>query len=143
MVNPLTKFVPFLVGEYPKPFLELFDGITHNEQLNGEELKAIMWKAYEFGSRHHEGLAQPARWHNREKRHGRTDRPSDRDTVGFHPLFDAGPGTQAASGGPDQFNPPLHAGNESVGHYLGDRCRRRRPALWPLSSTGGRGTRTT
>ena len=55
MVNPLTKFVPFLVGEYPKPFLELFDGITHNEQLNGEELKATMWKAYEFGSRYHEG----------------------------------------------------------------------------------------
>ena len=55
MVNPLTKFVPFLVGEYPKPFLELFNCITHNEQLNGAELKASMWKAYEFGSRHHEG----------------------------------------------------------------------------------------
>ena len=55
MVNPLTKFAPFLVGEYPKPFLELLKGITHHEQMSEDDLKTTMWEAYEFGSRHHEG----------------------------------------------------------------------------------------
>lgn len=55
MINPLAKFAPFLVGEYPKPFLELCQGITHNEKLSDEELKATLWQAYEFGFRYHEG----------------------------------------------------------------------------------------
>jgi len=55
MNNPLSRFAPFLVGEFPKPFLELLSGVTQNEQLPEDELKTILWKAYEFGSRHHEG----------------------------------------------------------------------------------------
>ena len=55
MNNPLSRFAPFLVGEFPKPFLELLSGVTHHEQLPEDELKTILWKAYEFGSRHHEG----------------------------------------------------------------------------------------
>ena len=55
MNNPLSRFAPFLVGEFPKPFLELLNDVTHHEQLPKNELKTILWKAYEFGSRHHEG----------------------------------------------------------------------------------------
>ena len=55
MNNPLSRFAPFLVGEFPKPFLELLNDVTHHEQLPENELKTILWKAYEFGSRHHEG----------------------------------------------------------------------------------------
>lgn len=55
MNNPLSRFAPFLVGEFPKPFLELLNNVTHHEQLPENELKTILWKAYEFGSRHHEG----------------------------------------------------------------------------------------
>ena len=55
MDNPLSKFVPFLVGEFPKQFLELLDGVTHHEQLSEDDLKTKLWHAYEFGSRHHEG----------------------------------------------------------------------------------------
>ena len=39
MINPLSRFAPFLVGEFPKPFLELLRGITLHEQLPEDELK--------------------------------------------------------------------------------------------------------
>ena len=55
MENPLTKFVPFLVGEFPKPFQELLDKVTLNEPLTEDDLKKELWGAYEFGFRHHEG----------------------------------------------------------------------------------------
>ena len=55
MENPLSKFAPFLVGEFPKPFQELVKRITPSEQLSEEELKKELWQAYEFGARHHEG----------------------------------------------------------------------------------------
>lgn len=55
MINPLSRFAPFLVGDFPKPFLELLSGVTHHEKLSEDELKGILWKAYEFGLRHHEG----------------------------------------------------------------------------------------
>ena len=55
MANPISKFAPFLVGEYPKKFMELVDTVTHQEQLSQEELKITLWKAYEFGVRKHEG----------------------------------------------------------------------------------------
>ena len=55
MDNPLSKFVPFLVGEFPKQFLELLNGVTHHEQLSEDDLKTELWNAYEFGSRYHEG----------------------------------------------------------------------------------------
>ena len=55
MINPLSRFAPFLVGDFPKPFLELLSGVTHHEKLSEDELEGILWKAYEFGLRHHEG----------------------------------------------------------------------------------------
>ncbi len=55
MINPLSRFAPFLVGDFPKPFLELLSGVTHHEKISEDELKGILWKAYEFGLRHHEG----------------------------------------------------------------------------------------
>ena len=55
MENPITKFAPFLVGEFPKPFQELLDKVTSNEPLTEDDLKKELWRAYEFGLRHHEG----------------------------------------------------------------------------------------
>ena len=55
MKNPITKFAPFLVGEFPKPFQELLDKVTSNEPLTKDDLKKELWGAYEFGLRHHEG----------------------------------------------------------------------------------------
>jgi len=55
MENPITKFAPFLVGEFPKPFQELLDKVTSNEPLTEDDLKKELWSAYEFGFRHHEG----------------------------------------------------------------------------------------
>lgn len=39
MENPITKFAPFLVGEFPKPFQELLDKVTSNEPLTEDDLK--------------------------------------------------------------------------------------------------------
>jgi len=39
MINPLSRFAPFLVGDFPKPFLELLSGVTHHEKLSEDELK--------------------------------------------------------------------------------------------------------
>ena len=55
MQNPLSKFAPFLVGEFPKPFQELINKVTLPEQLTTDDLKKELWQAYEFGARHHEG----------------------------------------------------------------------------------------
>jgi len=55
MENPITRFAPFLVGEFPKPFQELLDKVTSNEPLTDDDLKKELWRAYEFGFRHHEG----------------------------------------------------------------------------------------
>ncbi|NOZ03080.1 MAG: bifunctional (p)ppGpp synthetase/guanosine-3',5'-bis(diphosphate) 3'-pyrophosphohydrolase [FCB group bacterium] len=55
MPNPLTRLVPHLVGEYPKPFNELFKKVTVPNGNNREEIKRLLWKAYEFSYSHHEG----------------------------------------------------------------------------------------
>ena len=55
MENPITRFAPFLVGEFPKPFQELLDKVTSNEPLTEDDLKKELWGAYEFGLHHHEG----------------------------------------------------------------------------------------
>ena len=55
MENPLSKFVPFLVGEFPRSFQDLYKKVSQNEQINNENLEKELWQAYEFGSRHHEG----------------------------------------------------------------------------------------
>ncbi len=41
MENPITKFAPFLVGEFPKPFQELLDKVTSNEPLTEDDLKKV------------------------------------------------------------------------------------------------------
>ena len=55
MENPLTKFVPQLFGEYPKPFLKLINNISFSPDQDSEEVTEALWKAYEFGLRHHDG----------------------------------------------------------------------------------------
>ena len=55
MENPLTKFVPQLFGEYPKPFLKLIDNISFSPDQDSQEVTEALWKAYEFGLRHHDG----------------------------------------------------------------------------------------
>ena len=55
MQNPLAKFVPHLVGEYPKKFLNLFESVSILNGFDKEEIKDLLWQAYEFSSTHHEG----------------------------------------------------------------------------------------
>lgn len=55
MENPLTKFVPQLFGEYPKPFLKLINNISFTPDQDSEEVTKALWKAYEFGLRYHDG----------------------------------------------------------------------------------------
>ena len=55
MENPLTKFVPQLFGEYPKPFLKLINNISFTPDQDSEEVTEALWKAYEFGLRYHDG----------------------------------------------------------------------------------------
>ena len=55
MDNPLSRLAPQLFGEYPKPFIKLVDSISIGPDQEKDEIKALLWKAYEFGNRHHEG----------------------------------------------------------------------------------------
>ncbi|MDP6169155.1 MAG: RelA/SpoT family protein, partial [Candidatus Marinimicrobia bacterium] len=55
MENPLTKLVPQLFGEYPKSFIKLVENISLSPDQNSDEVTAILWKAYEFGDRCHNG----------------------------------------------------------------------------------------
>ncbi len=55
MVNPLTRFIPHLVGEYPKQFIELFDLVNISTEKEREEIKRLLWEAYDFGLTSHEG----------------------------------------------------------------------------------------
>lgn len=55
MQNPLTRLVPQLIGEYPKPFMALLNRIAIPESQNPETIKQILWQAYQFGETCHEG----------------------------------------------------------------------------------------
>jgi len=55
MENPLTRFVPHLVGEYPKKFLNLFENISLSDGSSQDEIRDLLWQAYEFAITHHEG----------------------------------------------------------------------------------------
>ena len=55
MENPISKFMPQFFGEYPKPFLKFIEDVSIAPNQNSEEIKELLWKAYEFGSRYHEG----------------------------------------------------------------------------------------
>ncbi|RMF08081.1 MAG: bifunctional (p)ppGpp synthetase/guanosine-3',5'-bis(diphosphate) 3'-pyrophosphohydrolase, partial [Candidatus Neomarinimicrobiota bacterium] len=50
-----SKLVPYLVGEYPKPFLDLFNRIVIPKTSDPEEIKKRVWKAYDLAQRAHEG----------------------------------------------------------------------------------------
>ena len=53
MQNPLSKFVPHLVGEYPRKFQSLFESVSIIKGFEKEEIRDLLWKAYEFSSTHH------------------------------------------------------------------------------------------
>ena len=55
MQNPIAKLVPQYFGEYPKSFQKLYKSVSIGPDQNKEEVKSVLWKAYEFGNRHHEG----------------------------------------------------------------------------------------
>ena len=55
MENPLSKLAPQLFGEYPKQFIKLFENVSLAPGQDRDEIKVLLWKAYEFGIRHHEG----------------------------------------------------------------------------------------
>ena len=55
MDNPLVKLVPKLFGEYPKPFNDLIDNVSLHPKQNLNDTREILWRAYEFGERHHDG----------------------------------------------------------------------------------------
>ena len=55
MENPLSKLAPQLFGNYPKPFIKLLETISLGPDQRPDEVKELVWKAYEFGDRHHNG----------------------------------------------------------------------------------------
>ena len=55
MDNPLSKLAPQLFGDYPKPFLNLVNMVTKNTDQEKEHIQDILWRAYEYGTRIHEG----------------------------------------------------------------------------------------
>lgn len=54
MQNPLAKLVPHLVGEYPKPFVNLFQKMVIPNADDTEEIRRLLWNAYEYANHHHE-----------------------------------------------------------------------------------------
>ena len=55
MDNPLAKLAPQFFGDYPKPFLNLYKQVYIPPDIDQKELKDKLWKAFEFGSRYHDG----------------------------------------------------------------------------------------
>ena len=55
MDNPLSRLAPQLFGEYPKSFIKLVDAVSIGPGQEKDEIKSLLWKAYEFGNRNHEG----------------------------------------------------------------------------------------
>ena len=55
MQNPLARFFPNLVGEYRKKFLNLFETISLSNGSSQDEIRDLLWQAYEFAITHHEG----------------------------------------------------------------------------------------
>ena len=55
MDNPLSRLAPQLFGEYPKPFMNLVDAVSVGPGEEKDEIKSLLWKAYEYGDYHHEG----------------------------------------------------------------------------------------
>ena len=52
MENPLSKFVPFLVGEFPRPFQDLVKKVSQNEQIINENLENNASVIHNLGLKH-------------------------------------------------------------------------------------------
>ena len=46
MDNPIYRLAPQLFGDYPKPFLKLYDEIYIGQDTEKNNLKERLWKAY-------------------------------------------------------------------------------------------------
>ena len=55
MNNPLIKFAPKVFGQYPKPFVDLISNVSLHQKQSIKDTKEIIWRAYEFGERYHNG----------------------------------------------------------------------------------------
>ncbi|MBA65925.1 MAG: (p)ppGpp synthetase [Candidatus Marinimicrobia bacterium] len=55
MENPIAKLVPQYFGEYPKNFLQLLNNISLGPDQNKKDVETLLWQAYEFGNRLHDG----------------------------------------------------------------------------------------
>jgi len=55
MDNPIARLVPQLFGEYPKQFKDLFGKLVISNDHDFENIKALLWQAYEYGREHHAG----------------------------------------------------------------------------------------
>tara|TARA_B100001123_G_scaffold450867_1_gene624570 strand:- start:2100 stop:4289 length:2190 start_codon:yes stop_codon:yes gene_type:complete len=55
MNNPLTVLAPQLFGEYPRPFEKLYGAVSISKEMDNDEVKLKLWKAYEFGLNYHKG----------------------------------------------------------------------------------------
>ena len=55
MQNPLARFVPHLVGEYTKKFINLFENISFSNGSSQDEILDLLWQAYEFAITHPAG----------------------------------------------------------------------------------------
>ncbi len=53
MQNPLTRLAPQLVGEYPRPFLDLFDHLNIPSNDDRDEIRDRLWQAYYFSDHYH------------------------------------------------------------------------------------------
>jgi GTP diphosphokinase / guanosine-3',5'-bis(diphosphate) 3'-diphosphatase len=54
--NPLSQYASQIFGEYPKQFNELLEIILIGKNIEEDKnIKELLWKAYEFGSFHHNG----------------------------------------------------------------------------------------
>jgi GTP diphosphokinase / guanosine-3',5'-bis(diphosphate) 3'-diphosphatase len=55
MQNPIAKFMPQFGGEYPKPFISLFEKMTIPVNGDQESVKTQVWMAYDFAKHYHTG----------------------------------------------------------------------------------------
>ena len=55
MANALSRLIPQIVGDYPKSFTTLFSKISISSSNSEDEIKLILWKAFEFGRSCHSG----------------------------------------------------------------------------------------
>ena len=55
MANVLGRLIPQIVGDYPKSFTTLFNKISISTSTSEDEIRLILWKAFEFGKSCHSG----------------------------------------------------------------------------------------